>query len=81
MKCKACGCWLAPEWLIRAIEYGALVVVVVVACLALGCSTKTFTSPEGARITSTTFIQALTIIDKLTAPGKLGAAVMGVAVP
>lgn len=108
MKCKTCGCWLAPEWLIRAIEYGALVVVVVVACLAAGCSTKTYTSPEGAKITSTTFIygpeltglkacdgnrtleiegqktdiqQALTIIDKLTAPAKLGAAVMGVGVP
>lgn len=87
----------------------ALLVALVVLALALvGCSTKTYTSPEGARITSTTFIygpeltglravdgnrtleiegqktdiqQALTIIDKLTAPAKLGAAMMGVSAP
>lgn len=56
MKCSKCGCWLAPEWVVRTIEYAALVLVCVVACLAAGCSTKTYTSPEGARITSTTFI-------------------------
>lgn len=107
-KCKSCGCWLAPEWLIRAVEAVAIVAVMIGIVLMMGCSTKTYTSPEGARITSTTFIygpeltglraqdgnrtleiegqktdiqQALTIIDKLTAPAKLGAAVMGAPVP
>ena len=42
----------------RAAFKGLLVIVliVVVALLVLGCSTKTYTSPEGAKITSTTFI-------------------------
>lgn len=84
------------------------IAVIAISLLFAGCSTKTYTSPEGARITSTTFIygpeltglkavdgnrtleiegqktdiqQALTIIDKLPAPAKLGAAVMGVPVP
>lgn len=109
MKCSKCGCWLASEGVVRGVEYAALVLVVVLSCwLASGCSTKTYTSPEGAKITSTTFIygpeltglkacdgnrtleiegqktdiqQALIIIDKLTAPAKLGAAAMGVPVP
>ncbi len=33
-----------------------IVALAVLAMLACGCSTKTYTSPEGARITSTTFI-------------------------
>lgn len=92
-------------WLKRVALLAALVFV---ALILFGCSTKTYTSPEGARITSTTVIygpeltglkaqdgnrtleiegqktdiqQALTIIDKLTAPAKLGAAVTGVPVP
>lgn len=108
MKCKSCGCWLAPEWLLRLVEAAAIVGVIIGLILMCGCSTKTYTSPEGARITSTTFIygpeltglkaqdgnrtleiegqktdiqQALQIIDKLTAPAKLGAAMMGVPVP
>ena len=109
MRCKCCNGWIAPEWLIRWVE-AALIVVVIVGTIILvgGCSTKTYTSPEGARITSTTFIygpeltglravdgnrtleiegqksdvqQALQIIDKLTAPAKVGAAMMGVPVP
>ena len=85
-----------------------LAALVALAWALFGCSTKTYTSPEGAKITSTTFIygpeltglkavdgsrtleiegqktdiqQALTIIDKLTAPAKLGAAMMGVPAP
>lgn len=109
MRCKCCNGWMAPEWLIRTVEYAVIFFAVVVAVLLFsGCSTKTYTSPEGAKITSTTFIygpeltglravdgnrtleiegqktdiqQALQIIDKLTAPAKLGAAVMGVPVP
>ncbi len=34
----------------------AFVVVALLLFIATGCSTKTYTSPEGARITSTTFI-------------------------
>ncbi len=33
-----------------------IVALAILAMLACGCSTKTYTSPEGARITSTTFI-------------------------
>lgn len=99
----------AFRWPMRLCWAVGIVCLLVAACMALqGCSTKTYTSPEGAKITSTTFIygpeltglravdgnrtleiegqktdiqQALTIIDKLTAPAKLGAAVMGVPAP
>lgn len=106
IKCKVCGCY--HSWVVRTVEAVAIVALMIGIILLAGCSTKTYTSPEGARITSTTFIygpeltglkavdgsrtleiegqktdiqQALTIIDKLTAPAKLGAAAMGVPVP
>lgn len=46
----ALGMWAAFKGLL------VIVFIVVVALLVLGCSTKTYTSPEGAKITSTTFI-------------------------
>lgn len=57
-KCKSCGCWLAPEWLLRLVEYAALVIVVTVACLAAGCSHRTLhIAPDGAvNATSTTLL-------------------------
>lgn len=106
IKCKACGCY--HSWVVRTVEAVAIVALMIGIIILAGCSTKTYTSPEGARITSTTFIygpeltglkacdgnrtleiegqksdvqQALQIIDKLTAPAKLGAAMMGVPVP
>lgn len=46
----------AFRWPVR-IVVGAAVVLMIVATLVLqGCATKTYTSPEGASITSTTFI-------------------------
>ena len=48
MKCSKCGCWVAPEWLLRWVEYGALLLAVVVAALLFtGCSTISVTTPEG----------------------------------
>lgn len=44
------GMWVAVKFL------AGLVIVVLLLFILTGCSTKTYTSPEGARITSTTFI-------------------------
>ena len=40
--------------MIHAIALGIFYIILL--CLIPGCSAKTYTSPEGARITSTTFI-------------------------
>ena len=44
------GMWTALKFL------AVFVIVAALLFIATGCSTKTYTSPEGARITSTTFI-------------------------
>ena len=54
MKCSKCGCWVAPEWLLRWVEYGALLLAVVVAAFIFsGCSQISYTTPECTRITYT----------------------------
>lgn len=40
-KCKTCGCWLAPDWLIRTVEAVAIVLVMVGVILMMGCVTST----------------------------------------
>lgn len=44
------GLWTGLKWLAAFVLAAALLFILT------GCSTKTYTSPEGARITSTTFI-------------------------
>lgn len=36
MKCSKCGCWLAPEWLVRTVEAVAIVGVIIGLILFVG---------------------------------------------
>ena len=46
----------AFRWPVRIVCIVAIVLMLVATLVLQGCSTKTYTSPEGASITSTTFI-------------------------
>ena len=48
MRCRCCKCWIAPEWLIRSVEYGVIVAALAMgAWLTTGCSSIHVTTPEG----------------------------------
>jgi len=48
MRCRCCQAWVAPEWFIKLIEFGVIVLAVVMgAWLAAGCSTISVSTPEG----------------------------------
>lgn len=58
MRCRCCKCWIAPEWLIRSVEYGVIVAALVMgAWLAAGCSTRSIVITQGTiNATSTTLL-------------------------
>ena len=58
MRCRCCNCWIAPEWLIRSVEYGVIIAALVMgAWLASGCSTRSIViTPGMVNATSTTLL-------------------------
>ena len=58
MRCRCCKCWIAPEWLIRSVEYGVIVAALVMgAWLAAGCSTRSIViTKDCINATSTTLL-------------------------
>ena len=52
MRCRCCNCWMAPEWLIRAVEYAVIIAAVGMgAWLATGCSTRTMHISHDGNVT------------------------------
>ena len=50
MRCRCCNCWMAPEWLLRWVEYGVILLAVVVAVFMFsGCSQISYTAPDGTQ--------------------------------
>ena len=58
MRCRCCQAWIAPEWLIKLVEAGVIVLAVVMgAWLAVGCSTRSIViAQDGINATSTTLL-------------------------
>ena len=48
MKCKSCGCWLAPGWLLRIVEATAIVILIMALIFLAACSHRTLiVMPDG----------------------------------